>query len=386
MKIALLTNDNRDAHREYEKEIPWFGTAPEALLQGFKELPAVEVHVVSCTQRPMKSPAKLAENIFFHSLHVPKIGWMRTGYQGCIRATRRKVREIRPDLVHGQGTERDCSISAVFSGYPSVLTILGNMAPLARQFKAFPGSFHWLAGQLENFTLPRAEGVLCNSVYTEAAVRARSRRTWLVPNSLRPAFFAPPPQHPPGPRPRLINVGVISPLKRQLELLALFKRLHEQGHAFQIEFVGRVNAHEPYGREFLQAIDQAGAHGYAIYSGVKEEEALIEAFDHADGSVHFSTAESFGLVVAEALSRNLKFFGARVGGIIDITASVEGAELFEVDDWTGLEQALARWMRAGWPRPRNAAQIMMKRYHPRVIAERHLEIYREVLGALSPHR
>jgi glycosyltransferase involved in cell wall biosynthesis len=262
-----------------------------------------------------------------------------------------------------------------------VLTIHGNMAPLARQFRAFPGSYLWFAGHLENFTLPRTEGVLCNSVYTEAFARPRSQRTWLIPNSLRPAFFAPSSQHPSGPRPRLINVGVISPLKRQLELLALFKRLHDQGHACQIEFVGKVDADEPYGRKFLRAIDQAGAQGYAFYSGTMKEEALIEAFDHADGSVHFSTAESFGLVVAEALSRNLKFFGTRVGGIIDITASVEGAELFDMDDWTGLEQALVRWMREGCPRPRNAAQIMAGRYHPRVIAGRHVEIYREVLSS-----
>ena len=384
MRIALLTTDNREPFREYEKEAPWFGTAPEALIQGFAQWPSVEVHIVSCAKRPMKSPAKLAENIFFHGLHVPHIGWLRTGYQGCIRAVRRQLREIGPELVHGQGTERDCAISAVLSGYPNVLTILGNMAALARQFKAFPGSFYWFAGHLENFCLPRTEGVFCNSVYTEALVRPRSRRTWLVPNALRPAFLAPPPQHQPGSRPRLINVGVISPLKRQLELVALFRRLHEKGHAAQIEFVGTVHASEPYGREFLQAIHQASAHGYAIYSGTKKEEALIEAFDHADGSVHFSTAESFGLVVAEALARNLKFFGARVGGIIDITAAVEGAELFGVDDWDGLEQALARWMREGCPRPLGAAQTMAERYHPRVIAQRHLEIYREVLSLHRP--
>ena len=48
----------------------------------------------------------------------PKIGWLRTLYQGCVRATRRKLREIQPDIVHGQGTERDCAIGAVLSGFP----------------------------------------------------------------------------------------------------------------------------------------------------------------------------------------------------------------------------------------------------------------------------
>src|SRR6267378_1931381 len=117
MKIAILTTDNREPYREYHKPDPWFGSAPEALLQGFAKLPEAEVHVISCTQRPMvSSPEKLADNIFFHSLPVAKIGWQRTLYQGCVRATRRKLWELQPDIVHGQGTERECGLSAVFSG------------------------------------------------------------------------------------------------------------------------------------------------------------------------------------------------------------------------------------------------------------------------------
>ncbi len=90
MKIALLTTDNREPHKQYQQGEPYFGTAPEALLQGFAALPDVEVHVISCLRQPVKSPAKIAPNIFFHSLVVPKIGWIRTGYQGCIRAVRPK--------------------------------------------------------------------------------------------------------------------------------------------------------------------------------------------------------------------------------------------------------------------------------------------------------
>ena len=102
MRIALLTVDNREPNRDYHATVPYFGTAPEALLQGFATLPDLEVHVVTCTQKPMKSPEKLAPNLWFHSLNVPKVGWMRTSYQGCIRAIRRRLKVIQPELVHGQ--------------------------------------------------------------------------------------------------------------------------------------------------------------------------------------------------------------------------------------------------------------------------------------------
>ena len=95
MKIALLATDNRQPYREYDNPAPWFGTAPEALLQGFAQMPEAEVHVIFCTQKPMiSSPEKIAPNIFFYSLHVPKTGWLRTLYQGCVRATKKKLREI----------------------------------------------------------------------------------------------------------------------------------------------------------------------------------------------------------------------------------------------------------------------------------------------------
>src|SRR5258708_30735041 len=107
MRVAIITTDNREHYRRYDLATPCFGPAIEALLQGLATRCSLEIHVVSCTQRPMAAPQKLSANTWFHLLHVPKIGWLRTGYQGCIRAIRRKLQELQPDIVHGPGTERE---------------------------------------------------------------------------------------------------------------------------------------------------------------------------------------------------------------------------------------------------------------------------------------
>lgn len=384
MKIALLNTDNRDNDRSYSEMTPRFGTAPEALLQGFAQLPEAEVHVVACTQQPMRSPEKLADNIWFHSILATKIGWLRTGYQGCIRATRRKLREIQPDIVHGQGTERNCAISAVFSGFPNVVTIHGNMAELARLFKASIGSFYWLAARLENFTLRRTAGVFCNSVYTETVVRPRTRQVWRVPNALRRAFFDPTQAAvADGRRCVLLNVGVITPRKRQLELLDVAQALHRRGLKFEFHFMGRANPAESYTAAFLERLKPLEAAGCARHLGERPTEELIRHFDAASGLVHFPSEEAFGLVVAEALARDLKFFGARLGGIIEIAEGVPGAELFAGNDWAGLTDAIARWIGQGHPRPKDAASVMRQRYHPEVVAQQHLDIYRKVLNTRS---
>src|SRR5436305_397995 len=116
MKIAFLTTDSRQHYRDYSCPNPSFGTAPEALLQGFASMSEVEIHIISCLRQPVTSPPKIADNIFYHGLLVPKSGWMTTAYQGCIRATRKKIAELRPDIAHGQGTGLDCALNAVFSG------------------------------------------------------------------------------------------------------------------------------------------------------------------------------------------------------------------------------------------------------------------------------
>jgi glycosyltransferase involved in cell wall biosynthesis len=386
MRIALLTTDNREVLKDYRTPVPHFGAAPEALMQGFALAPEVEVHVVACARARMTSPPKLAPNIFFHGLYVPRLGWMRTGYQGCIRATRKKLREIQPEIVHGQGTELDCGISAVFSGFPNVITIHGNMAELARQFRERVGSFVWLAGRLETLTLKRTDGVLCNSAYTEQLVRPRARRTWRVANALRAGFFAPAPAPRGAGRCILVNVGVIAARKRQLELLDVARELRQRGLDFEFQFVGQATPGDPYAAAFLEKIRPMEKEGFARYAGLKSTSELVELFDRSAGMVHFSPAESFGLAVAEGLARDLKLFAARVGGVPDIAAGVPGAELLDADDWRGLGSAIANWIRNGYPRACGASEVMRARYHPENIARRHLEIYREVLGRTNPRR
>lgn len=375
--------DNREHHRKYGITAPYFGTAPEALLQGFSHFPEIEIHVLSCTQQRMSSPEKLADNIWFHSLHVPKIGWLRTGYQGCIRAVRRKLKEINPDIVHGQGTERECAISAALSGYPNVVTIHGNMAELARMYHARPFSFGWMAARLEDITLPRAGGVFCNSTYTESLVARRTKKTWRVDNAIRSDFFRPlmGREREMGEVVRFINIGVISKRKRQLEILEVFQQLYLSGVPVHVDFIGEADEASPYARRFLSAISSANP--FARFVGRLNLDEIISKMDDSDAMIHFPSEEAFGLVVAESLSRNMKFFGSRLGGILDICNEIEGAELFAANDWNGISEAIKQWIKAGAAPIHGAAAVVRKHYAPDVIAGKHLSIYHEISTSLK---
>jgi len=390
MRIAFLTADNRGVWRQYDKDAPLFGPAPDALLSGFAGMPDLEVHVISCIRQPVKSPAKLADNIWFHSLTVPQLGWMRTGYFGCIRAVRRKLREIKPDLVHGQGTELESGICAAFSGYPNVITLLGVMREMAEVLNARPGSFYWAASLLESLALRRTIGVVANSKFTEACVRSRTPRTWLVANALRKQFLEPPfPGPPKGGAPNranarrvVMNIGTITDYKRQNELLDVAEKVRAGGADLRLQFVGGATPGSAYADRFVERVQ---GKDWVAWQKSLSTEQIIAHLDQAAALVHVSEIESFGLVVAEALARNVKFFGFGVAGVNDIAEGVEGAELFADGDWAGLQAAMTRWLQAGCPRPTKAAATMRERYHPAVIATKHLDIYRQVLQNLRAH-
>jgi glycosyltransferase involved in cell wall biosynthesis len=102
--------------------------------------------------------------------------------------------------------------------------------------------------------------------------------------------------------------------------------------------------------------------------------------------VHFSSEESFGLTFAEALARNLPLFATDVGAIRQISAGIPECRIFAPHDFNGLIESLAFWIQGGsWKASRAAIpnHFIAERYHPSVIADKHLEVYREVIGSDS---
>ena len=378
MKIAILSADDRELYKRYTSDSPIIPVPQEALLEGFLTIPDIEIHFVSCFQKHTSFPRQLNANTFFHGVHVPSLGWMKSGFSGCIFSIRNVLKKILPDIVHGQGTERECGIAAAFSGFPNVITIHGNMRAIAAFYKSPPGSYYWLASILESVALKKTGGVFCNSVYTEGLVRRSTTRTSLVPNPVRKVFFRPCIDRPRNPLPVFLNVGLISPHKQQVEILEMAMSLYASGLRFSLKFIGRC-PDSFYAKQFLSLISESSE--FAKFLGVKSGVDLVREMDSANAFLHFPKEEAFGLVVAESLARNLKLFGARVGGVVDIASSLQDVELYDPADWLGLKNGIMRWIKAGFPPAPATEPIMRSRYYPDVIANRHVEIYREVLSA-----
>jgi glycosyltransferase involved in cell wall biosynthesis len=380
MRIVQFTTDNRNHFGNYGAEHPYFGTAPTGLLEGFAAMDDVEVHVVSCTGVRMKTPEKLAPNIHFHQPLVAKWGWGRSLFLGCVSATRKLLREIQPDIVHGQGTERDCAMEAVLSGYPNVLTLHGNMRVHAKrgENRGKAWCYYQLAALLETFCLSRTDGVVAISSYTEELVKPLTAVTWLLPNAVDSRFFQ---VRPDLARtvPRILFVGALGERKNPLGLLKACEPMLRAG-ACTLAFAGDGTKGRPYYEEFRRLASEFPGVEMLGFIG---REALAEEFGKSTLLVLPTFEDNCPMVVLEAMAAGLPVAASRVGGVPDLIAHEEDGLMFDPADGAGMREWIERLVFSPELRVKLAEAGRVKalaRFHPREVAEAHLRIYREVLS------
>ena len=377
MRIVVLTTDNREPHKDYANPQPHFGTAPAALLQGLALIPEIEVHVVACIRQPVSSPEKIAPNTYFHSLVVPQLGWMKTLFQGCVRAARRKIREIQPDLVHGQGTEADCSLSAIYSGFPNVLTLHGNMRSVARINGDPPFSYNWVAAKLEGFVLPRTDGVVCITSYTQRAVASLARRTWLLPNAVDASFFDVPAAPDLTAPPVGLCVGTICGYKNQNDFIRALDPLARE-KKFKILFAGGV-VKNAYGEEFNRLVRERP---WCEHVGFLNREPLQAQLKAATFLALPTREDNCPMVVLEAMAAGVPVLASAIGGVPDLVQQEINGLLCDPDQPETFLNAVTRFLEDKNFAVRIAAtakEQARQRFHPLVIAQKHLEIYRAVI-------
>lgn len=381
IKLALLTTDNREQLRRYEDPEPYFGTAISALLNGFELLPdELEVHVISCARKPMQKPKKLASNIWFHQPIVSKLGWGRSAFVGCGFAARKVIGGIDPDLVHAQGTERDCAVSMMLAPrLPRLLTIHGHMARIREITEARFPSYYWMAAKLEAMAVRNADGVVALSRYTQARVETVARRTWVLPNAVDNAFFGVN-NHSEG---RLtLCVAHISSWKRQVELMEALDSLPGDRKP-ELVFLGASSA-SVYGARFASEVAKRP---WCRHEGNASREELRAWLARARLVVLPSIEDNCPMVILEAMAARVPVVAAAIGGIPDLVIPGTNGELFDPLNPDDMAKRISQILDDDALRERYAAASLTRakaEHHPFIIAQKHLDIYRTVLRAKTP--
>jgi glycosyltransferase involved in cell wall biosynthesis len=166
---------------------------------------------------------------------------------------------------------------------------------------------------------------------------------------------------------QLLCVGTVTPAKGHDVLVEALSSLADMG--WSCTCVGSIGRDPAFAERLRAAAEGAGIAERVRLAGVCSDPELERLFGSSDLLVHPSRAETYGMVVAEALAHGLPVVASDVGGVPEAlgrTPSGRPGLLVPPGDAGALGGALRRWLGDGPLRSRLRAAARDRRaaLHP----------------------
>jgi glycosyltransferase involved in cell wall biosynthesis len=162
---------------------------------------------------------------------------------------------------------------------------------------------------------------------------------------------------------RLLCVGRVTPLKGHDLLLDALAMVDDR--AWQCICVGALDLDQEFVAHLRRLAEDRGLSHRVCFTGPLTHDELDRAYAEADALVVASRAETYGMVVIEALARGLPVIAGEVGGVPEALGhAADGSRpglLFPPGDSQSLGQTLSRWLGDPWERERLRAAARSRR-------------------------
>ncbi len=295
------------------------------------------------------------------------------------RQLSRFLAELAPDVVHFQGS------AFLAAGYerPHVLTIHGIAEKDAlwdRRWGAASGLKRWLLATTERYGRKRADNVILISDCALGVLPpSQARRLWRIPNPIAESFFGLPRAPQPG---RVFCCSRITPLKNTLGMIEAFAEVARRLPEASLRVAGA--GEEDYIAQCRAAAERLGLSERVRFLGGLTVEAVQKELSQAACYVLPSFQENAPLSLAEAMAAGTPSVAAGVGGVPEMVEDGVTGLLVEPRDARSIAEATLRMLRdrafarAVSGRAQRAAQA---RHGARAVADRTLEVYRQLLAS-----
>jgi len=188
----------------------------------FAKLRDLEMHWITLRDDVGEPVVFPAQGGIFHVLPTTRSGRASSWYRDDLQTLRCCLAEIRPQVVHGWGTEDVYALAAVTSGYPHLISMQGILSYYCLRNRMKPRDY--FQALLELWCLRKAERVTVESEWGRRILR---KRRWqgpidLVEYGVRHSFFEVP-WRPDPERPAAVFIGSIHPRKGIADLIKAFR-------------------------------------------------------------------------------------------------------------------------------------------------------------------
>jgi len=347
------------------------------LLGELEKNPAVKLHVTVLRKQFTRNLTFERNGVTFHLIKTPG-GWRApTLFWLDTFLLRRKLAEIKPDVVHAWGAEQGAALVAARLKYPFVATVQGLLTWYEQVAQV--NRYQKFAAWLERRSFPRAPVVTTESVFAVDFLKRRWPRMNVRQVEHAPDWIFHRLERKPQTSPRrFLFVGVLSQIKgSDLLLLALDELRNE--FMFELVVVGQGDT------DFVVAMRRQTS--AELWERVQFRHELTpaevaEEMARATMMIFPTRADTSPNSVKEAVVAGLPVVASAVGGILDYVWPGRNGILFPPNNVAECVQAL----RAACAHPLfsqglvdPAALNEAREYlSPRRMGERFLEIYQSL--------
>lgn len=362
----------------------WIVNLSRALVDNYRDL---DLHIVTETQKVRSSFTTCENGITFHVIRsesaVPFLlrGWppslpldVLSKFRFSQRKLIKELRNIDPDIVHAHGTEMCYGISAVNSGFPTIVSIQGIMHKLADHYPE-NRSFR-MRIPLEKQVMHNCNYFIAKTPFAHEFIKSMNPNATVfdIENAMHPAFFSVQPDY--RKHNRILFVGSLLKAKGIREALEALSRLPD----ITLVLIAKEGDFtiKDLRREYPDAsID---------WKGRQSSERIAQEMQSVDMLILPSYMDNSPNVVSEAMSAGLPVVATDVGGIPFMIEHQKSGILVPSKSVEELASAIDLLLNDTKLKRRLGAKAhveAIKRYSPEKVAKEVLMAYENILQSIE---
>lgn len=274
----------------------------------------------------------------------------------------------KPDIIHAHFIDQGYIAARTFEGKKVPLVITEHYSGMNQK------SINPVLFKRGKFAYPRADKLI--AVGRQLSLNIKEKfgvEAEVVPNIVDTEIFKYEEQEKNNGSFTFVSVGSLLPVKRMRELIEAFYKAFREEKNVELYIFGQG----PERASLMNLIRKYGL-GSRVHILVSKREEIAEKMKESQCFVLASASETFGVAFIEAMAMGLPVIATKCGGPEDFVNESNGI-MVPVDDAEALAEGMKDMYRNIDKYDRKAiAASAREKFSPEVIAERLIEIYKEV--------
>lgn len=349
------------------------------LLEWLRQIEELDIDVVSCTKEISSPKSICLDKVKVHYLpSTQRFGNMTMDLVDKLRVVR-KIRELRPDVVH---VHSDTNYPYIFSKppQPTVTTVHGLVF---REVVYERERVDWLRRfpriWLEKIVLKKAQHIIAVTSYVRDMISPLTQsQIHVVENPVSDRYFQLANEERPN---SILFVGSIIMRKNILGLLQAIRILTDKVPSAVLRIVGGVEeAH--YSKLLKDFLSENRLHSNVQFLGRLSDDRVLVEYARCSLVASYSYEESSGMVIQQAMAAGKACVASKIEGFACILRDGETGFLVGLEDINSFATKLRLLLANKGLREKMAEKARLdalRRFEPEIVARKTYGLYKQLL-------